>query len=64
MFLSGKADHEDPADSAAVTTLRMNSSSQTMTDMFSTTPADLRQAASASWRRSKNLSLAGHGRSD
>jgi len=48
IFLLVTADHEDPVDSVAVTTSRMNSSSQTITDMFSTTPAGLSQAVRAS----------------
>jgi hypothetical protein len=48
VLLSATVDHENPADSVAATTLRMNSSSRTIKDMFFTTPADLRQAAKKS----------------
>ena len=48
LFFLATADHEDPADSVAIMTLRMNSSSRTMRDMFSMTPADLRQAVKTS----------------
>jgi len=44
IYLSTTADRENPADSVAATTLRMNSSSPTIRDMFSMTPADLKQA--------------------
>ena len=37
-----------PAGSVATTTLRMNSSSQTMMDMFFTTPVDLSRAVKTS----------------
>ena len=42
------ADHEDPVDSVAFTTLRMNLSSQATMDTFSTIPADLRQVVKTS----------------
>ena len=48
IFLLATADHEDPDHSVDIIILRMNSSSRTMTDMFSTTPADLRRAARTS----------------
>ena len=47
-ILSVKADHEDPVRSAAFTTLRMNLSSLTTVDTFSTTPADLSPAVETS----------------
>ena len=48
LLVTASADREDPVDSVAVTTLMMNSSSQTITDMFSTTPAGLSQAVRTS----------------
>ena len=42
------ADHKDPVDSVAVTILRMNSSSPTIPDMFSTTPVGLSRAVRTS----------------
>ena len=48
IVLSATADHDDPVDSVAVTTLRTNLSSQTMMDMFSTTPAGLSRAVRTS----------------
>jgi len=48
IFLSETADYDDPADSVAITTLRMNSSSQTIMDTFSTTPVDLKRAVKTS----------------
>ena len=47
-ILSVTADHEDPVNSVAFTTLRMNSFLRTTMDTFSTTPADLRQAVGVS----------------
>ena len=42
------ADHRNPAESVASMTLRMNSSSQTMMDMFFMTHADLLRAVKTS----------------
>ena len=42
------ADHDDPIDSVAFTTSRMNSHSRTTVDTFFTTLADLRQAVQTS----------------
>ena len=48
ILLSETTDHGDPADSVAITTSRMNSSSRITLDTFSTTPADLRRAVQTS----------------
>jgi hypothetical protein len=48
IFLMTTADHENSADSVATTILRMNSSSQTMVDMFFMTPVDLSRAVGSS----------------
>ena len=47
-ILSPKADHDDPVDSVAFTTSRMNLPSRTTLDTFSTTLADSRQAVQTS----------------
>ena len=47
-ILSPTADHDDPVDSVAFTTSRMNLPSQTTLDTFSTTLADSRQAVQRS----------------
>jgi hypothetical protein len=47
-FSLATTDHENPVDSVAFTTLRMNLPSRAMMDTFSTTPADLRQAVKTS----------------
>jgi hypothetical protein len=47
-ILSATADNDDHLDSVAFTTSRMNSSSRTTEDTFSTTPVDLRRAVKTS----------------
>jgi GTPase SAR1 family protein len=50
LFLPVAADHEDPACSVACTMWRTKSYSRIIEDMFSTTPADSKQAVKTSGR--------------
>ena len=58
------ANHENHVRSVAYTTSTTNSSSQTMTAIFSTTPADSRRVVKTSWTLFKDLSNGSRKRND
>ena len=58
------ANHDNHVRSVANTRSTTNSSSQTMTAIFSTTPVDLRRVVKTSWTPFKNLSNGNRKRND